>query len=639
MGCAAPPPASPIATTPRSTATPSPTVTPPAPQPCPAYSAHNFDSAATLALQSPAQPALRLCPIELAIHLGIDIVNPYDPEEIDLRMTFTSPSGEETQVPAFWTLHQSDPKQSGWRVRFTPAVAGDWRAAATAITAQAAFTSNAITFTVSPRSAPGFVRLHPANPRYLAFDAGATFFPIGVNLAWWRDDAMRDYTRWLDALHANGANAARVWMASWAFGIEWSDTGIGNYNNRQHRAHWLDEVFRMAEQRGIYLVISLLPDRDFRDDEVGHWRDNPYNAANGGMAQRPQAFVSDERAKSMFKRRLRYIAARWGYSPNLLAWEWWNEAELTRIETPALMPWLKEMTAHLRQFDVNHHLVTTSYAGNGDDDVWRMPEIDLMQRHEYSEAPKWFKPIEGGFRLTPNAPAKPLLFGEFGYSPHGETPDPASALGIHLRNALWASAFNGFASTAMYWWWDTLIDPAQLWPAFKGISTFLRNEDVATYRAAPAISSTPKAIAMALRQDERALLWLRNAQFDQSNANYKRLMSESTGERFDFTLDPLSDVRVQINGLHDGTYRVQWSDPASGAAIAEMQVVAQGGRLIVQAPAFTSDITAKVTPSCCKPASSASFTCNWKSATFSEYTKCGLTIMAESCAAGSGTMM
>jgi hypothetical protein len=555
-----------------------------------------FSSDATLAMQAPAQPTPRLCPIEFAIHAGINVENPYNPDEIDLRVTFTSPRGERTQAPAFWFLHQSDPQQNGWRARFTPATEGEWRAIATAITPQNTFTSSAIAFTVSPRTAPGFVRLHPKNPRYLAFDNGATFFPIGVNLAWWRDDAKRDYTRWLDALHANGANTARIWMASWSFGIEWDDTGLGNYNNRQHRAQWLDDVFALAEQRGIHLVVSLLPDREFRDDAVGHWRENPYNAANGGMLQTPQAFVTDDAAKAMFKRRLRYIAARWGYSPNLLAWEWWNEAELARIETPALQPWLREMTAHLRQFDVNRHLVTTSYAGNGDDDVWRMPEIDLMQRHEYNMSPAWFKPVAGGFRLTPNAPAKPLLFGEFGYDASGETPDPASTLGIHLRNAQWASAFNGFASTAMYWWWDTLIDPANLWPAFKGVSAFLRGEDLAAYRDAPATASTPKAIAMALRQNDHALVWLRNAQYAQVFATTRHLTTLLTGEPFVFKVDTLRDVNVAISGLRDGAYRITWHDTRTGEPISTVQVVSAGGVLTTTAPAFTEDLAAKVTP-------------------------------------------
>ncbi len=584
MACAAPPP--------QSIATPSPAATR-LPQRCASVAASAFDGDETLALRAPAQPVPRLCMLELAIHLGIEAKNPYDPNEIDLSVTFTSPDGEQAKAPAFYYLHQTDPQQSGWRVRFTPATAGEWRAIAHATTPQGAFTSKPISFTVSPRAAPGFVRLHPSNPRYLAFDDGKTFFPIGVNLGWWRDDALRDYTRWLDALQANGANAARIWMASWSFGIEWNDTGLGNYDNRQLRAHWLDEVLKMAEQRGIYLVIGLIPDREFRAD--GLWAGNPYNAANGGMLQTPVDFAIDAGAKAMFKRRLRYIAARWGYSPNILAWEWWNEVESTRIETPALKPWIEDMTHTLRQFDINRHLVTLSYVGNGDDDVWRMPEIDLMQRHEYSESPKWFQPIAGGFRLTPNAPAKPLLFGEFGFSSHGEPLNAATKDGIHLHTALWASAFNGFASTAMYWWWDDYIDAGNLWPRFKGISTFLADEDLAAL--APITATTaPQATAMALANGDRALLWLRNNAWNQSDASFKFAMSQSTGEPYVFAPAPLTGVVVTLQGMSDGAWQVEWIDTETGQPIATTQADASGHSLMLVAPAFDADISARLRP-------------------------------------------
>lgn len=589
MGCAAPPPAPPPA--PPRTATPLPTATDAGPQPCPTSIAGNVNSDATLALQAPTQTALRLCPLELALHLGLDVQNPYDPDEIDLRVTFTSPAGEQVIVPAFYFLHQSDPNQSGWRVRFTPAIEGEWQAVAQATSPQGTFASDTISFNVSPRDANGFVRLHPGNPRYLAFDDGQTFFPIGVNLGWWRDDALREYERWLDALQANGANTARIWMAPWSFGIEWQDTGLGNYDNRQLRAHWLDEVIKMAEQRGIYLVIGLIPDREFRAD--GLWGDNPYNTANGGMLQSPADFVTNDEAKEMFKRRLRYIAARWGYSPNILAWEWWNEVETTRIETPALKPWIEEMTAHLRQFDVNRHLITTSYVGNGDDEIWRMPEIDLMQRHEYNETPKWLKPIPGGFRLTPNAPAKPLLFGEFGYSPAGEPLTPATKDGIHLHNALWASAFNGFGSTAMYWWWDDFIDAGNLWPRFKGIATFLAEEDLAALAPITATAS-PGVTAMALANTDHALLWLRNNAWNQYDASFKYDMSQSTGEPYVFEPAAPSNITVTLDNVSDGVWDVEWIDTETGLRIITTQAIAKNNVLTLAAPATATDIAAKM---------------------------------------------
>src|SRR6185369_3426933 len=60
MACAAPPPAP-----------PAPTQTPA--QLCPTSTASAFDSGETLALSAPTQAVPRLCMLELAIHLGIEV--------------------------------------------------------------------------------------------------------------------------------------------------------------------------------------------------------------------------------------------------------------------------------------------------------------------------------------------------------------------------------------------------------------------------------------------------------------------------------------------------------------------------------------------------------------------------------------
>ena len=96
-------------------------------------------------------------------------------------------------------------------------------------------------------------------------------------------------------------------------------------------------------------------------------------------------FVRNAQARELFKRRVRYIAARWGYSPNLLAWEWWNEVSWTPIDDLSLKPWVAEMTAYIQQYDPNHHLVSLSYAGaGGATALWKMPELSFVQLHDYS---------------------------------------------------------------------------------------------------------------------------------------------------------------------------------------------------------------------------------------------------------------
>ena len=57
----------------------------------------------------------------------------------------------------------------------------------------------------------------------------------------------------------------------------------------------------------------------------GCWVSNPYNAKNGGpCAGRPTSGPTRGQDAST-RQRLRYLIARWGYSPNVFAWEFWNE--------------------------------------------------------------------------------------------------------------------------------------------------------------------------------------------------------------------------------------------------------------------------------------------------------------------------
>ncbi|HLA38800.1 MAG TPA: DUF5060 domain-containing protein, partial [Candidatus Glassbacteria bacterium] len=61
---------------------------------------------------------------ELRVSLSADFFNPYDPEQVDLKAEFTSPSGRKWLINGFfnpvqWDLH--------WMVRFAPDEAGPWR--------------------------------------------------------------------------------------------------------------------------------------------------------------------------------------------------------------------------------------------------------------------------------------------------------------------------------------------------------------------------------------------------------------------------------------------------------------------------------------------------------------------------------
>ena len=256
--------------------------------------------------------------LDLDINTNVQVDNPFDPDQITIDIHVTSPAGETITVPALYTqdfkpaTHEPIWPQT-WKARFTPAQEGTWTANATLEAGTINLTSQAISFTVAPAVSPGFVRVSAGNPRYLAFDNGESFFPVGINLGWGHDDPLKDYQRWFDALQQNGSNVARIWMASWSFGIEWSDSGLGHY--RLDRAWLLDQVMQMAEKRGIYIILVLINHGAFNTTVNPEWDKNPYNAALGGPCQTARRISQPIHRPSAFKQRLRYIAARWGYSP------------------------------------------------------------------------------------------------------------------------------------------------------------------------------------------------------------------------------------------------------------------------------------------------------------------------------------
>jgi hypothetical protein len=548
--------------------------------------------------------------LELEIETDVLPSNPFDPDELDIRVELTSPSGKKAEIGAFWYREYRPPGILGvgppsWRARFTPTETGDW--AAVARIEAPGLESEPVEFVVTPSENAGFVRIHPEDPRYLALDNGDFFFPIGVNMAWWTGagTAHGDYARWMDAFAASGGDTIRVWMAEWSFGLEWGDTGLGDYTRRMGKAWLLDEIFRMAEERGLYVVLVLLNCADFNNWQTNGWAGNPYNAARGGPLERPDQFTTDEEARAYLERKLNYIVNRWGYSPNLLAWEWWNEVNLTPIPDEALIPWLQDMTAYLRQRDVNRHLMTNSYAIKYLSPTWQLPELDIIQRHEYATQVNTGDHDLAGraaydYRLlAESAPAKPILLGEFGYGVEA-TPDDTERTGIHLHNGLWATTFVGYAGTGMYWFWDVYLDAYRQWHHFAPIQRFLADEDLTDYVPVSPLTITDAhgrpapADGLGLR-GERALVWIRSDAYtvDASVADWTRSGSPRV---FVYRPPLVEGLTLTLDDMQDGAYLIAWYDPQAGKWLDTVEAVANQGVLSIPIPAFRRDLAAKVTP-------------------------------------------
>lgn len=395
--------------------------------------------------------------------------NPFDYTENDVHVTVTGPGGQSVILPAFFDGGQT------WRVRYTPTRPGAYEVAKVTrngkIVTPAALDRHS--FTVTGRPGPGFVRRDPADAARFRFDNGDTYYPLGHNVAW-KSGSTPDVAEIFDKMGAAGENWSRVWMNHWDNkNLDWvpgRKIPLGRLDLDVAR-HW-DAIVAAAEKNHVYFQMTLQHHGQYTTRVNPNWNDNPWNAAlNGGFLAKPEDFFTNARARALTKAKYRYIIARWGYSPAILAWELFNEVQFTdaaRENKKAVADWHREMAAFLRSQDLNRHLVTTSSDTN-------LPGLydamDYVQPHAY--------PPDGmaaARSLDPATWHKPVFFGEIG--PAG---DLNADEGVFLHDTLWASLMSRSSGAAQYWTWDH-VDRRNLYFHFAAAAGFVKASRLAAAR-------------------------------------------------------------------------------------------------------------------------------------------------------------
>jgi hypothetical protein len=69
---------------------------------------------------------------------------------------------------------------------------------------------------------------------------------------------------------------------------------------------------------------------------------------------------------------------------------------------------------------------------------------------------------------------KPHYFGEYGTGTQAQGTREDTE-GIHLHNGLWSGVASGAAATAMIWWWDSYVEPSNLYYHFRPVAEFVRD--------------------------------------------------------------------------------------------------------------------------------------------------------------------
>jgi len=414
-------------------------------------------------------------PQSCRLQLKSQYLNPFDFKDIKVDMIVISPSGKNIVQPGFF-----DGDKDGilfWGIRFTPCEIGDYSYRFKIQSRQDTIFTKTFLVKVVPGGRNGFLRLNPVSNYTLKFDSGRLFRGFGENVCW-----TDDYEYYFKKLHDIGCNFVRIWMCPWNLYLEWTEPGLGRYH--LGNAARLDSVLSLAEKYDIYIMLCF----DYHgvvQKQQGYfkekkWDENPYNQKNGGPCKTEADFFRNPIAKKYYKNRLNYIVARYAYSPHILAWEFWNEVDLTAGTPEDVVAWHREMATYLRQIDPYDHLITTSFSYRQLPAVWQLDNIDITQSHLYNK-PNFAELIPETIERQQAKYGKPHIIGEFGSDYRGAEKtrenDPEN---VAIHNALWAGLFSPTPISPLTWWWDELVEADNLYFHFQAITNFAGQIAVST---------------------------------------------------------------------------------------------------------------------------------------------------------------
>lgn len=387
--------------------------------------------------------------------------NPYDQEEVKLDMKLIAPSGKLLLLPCYF--ERAEYGQSLWKARFTPQEHGVYQYLFQ-LSEHNQPVDSSITARFQSKKTKGKGILHKKNDWIFQYDNGKPFRGIGENIAWesrdsddseffktLHEDPKYNYEYMLRSLAGNGGNYFRTWICSWNLPLDWKS----GFNNRRYVSsdqyfnpsaiQRLDRLVYLSDSLNLHMMLTLGP--------------GSYNEKNGRYETSAAGFFVDPKAKIQYKNRLRFIVARWGYSPAIGAWEFFNEIDNIKfrdkdnpISTAAIVAWHDEMSTYLKKIDPYEHIVTTSISHRDLEGLNSIADIDLNQKHIYKDT----RAISATVLNYSQKFRKPYVIGEYGYEWDWSKNfnDFADKMDDDFKRGLWYGLFSPTPILPMSWWWE-----------------------------------------------------------------------------------------------------------------------------------------------------------------------------------------
>jgi hypothetical protein len=479
-------------------------------------------------------------------------LNPYNPEEVDVIAIFNSPSGkakkgigfyyqefkEDLATDAFLLKKTDEP----WRVRFAPNEVGTWTVQ---IEVKAKGFDNpfmySVKFKCETSEHKGRLVTHETGTeedRYLYYEASKErFIAVGMNISsggffTYKPSQNKRQMGGVEKLAAVNGNFVRFEIGAQGSLPDWND--VHNYTSKQDEMFGFDRLLATAEKNQIYAIL-------FRHHveimgaawDLPNWQNNPYRKQF--QFEKISDYFTNPEAIKLQHMNLRYMYARWGYSPY---WSFYGYSELEKFIDPMIeqegisdeaaiqifKKWLEGQIDYIRTNLDNQAMFANSYGTmkkterkKGYDGILKASDVTAV--HVYSSIK------DGNFVNRANyvddfwkSYKQPVILEEIGLN------DDKLALycctGIDFHNQSWATTFTGSIGTGLDWWWDRgVMDfgyESSLAPLQKFIQP-LSNKSLkfSPYRWADAGGKSRLLETYALISDDQQEIygWLHNASY------------------------------------------------------------------------------------------------------------------------------
>mgnify|MGYP006282450213 CR=1 FL=1 len=563
---------------------------------------------------------------EISFRLSQTVANPFNPDNVKIDGIFIDPDFSVIRIPGFffqdYTRRLKNKKEfltpSGapcWKIRHTPQKPGQYKYKISVTVNGKQIITDFREFTCVKSDRKGFIGLSDHNPRYFAFSDGTFFYPVGHNYRSPNDIRSKKKLRiplapnmgthsyeanFVDMARA-GENFVEIWMCSWWLALEWTSNwkyyhGLSKYN--MQNAWKLDRIIDEAAKKGIYLNLVIDNHGKYSEWCDEEWDNSPYNTANKGFLSRSEDFFKDPKARRLHKRKLRYIAGRWGYSTNILGFCFISESNLmgskkfkhdSRKLYPLLRRWHKEMFQYFKVMDNYRHLVTTHYSGDYkviDKIMAGMKELDYITGDGYRKS-GCIVDIIKKTHYSLKRYNKPFLITEFGGNWNAGSHELLIA---DLHAGLWSSFMTDAAGSPLFWWFH-FIKVKNLYPHYRAFTAFIKGEDKSrlnlNMKSFPVFEAkenipTGKLDCLATGNKSRLLGWIYSPK-----AMYHFKGKEAA--RFFFP-----DTRIKLRGLDPGKYRVEIWNTYTGEITTESTIAIKSSEKDLDIPPFYNDTAFKV---------------------------------------------